>query len=204
MTSEPSMPERVVIAHISLSLDGRVNGPSGDDDTAWVARYADASRDLLAKIPETATAVVVGRRNYESFGAHWSEVLKDEKADPRERVFAEWIERVRKIVRSSTLNEEDLAWNNSRLSDPDPAAEITRLRPQQIGGDVLVLNSANIIADLLEAKEIDRLHITLCPVVLGQGQRLFEDGLPGNSWTLRESTVGESGAITLVYDKAPA
>ncbi|MEU6657897.1 dihydrofolate reductase family protein [Streptomyces sp. NPDC046821] len=194
-------PQRNVIAHISMSLDGRVNGPGGASDIAWADKYADASRDLLAELPKTATAVVLGRRNYEAFGHHWSTVLKDDSADARDRTVAQWLEKVRKIVRTSTLADGDLSWNNSRLSDPDPAAEITRLRPQPIGGDIVILNSAGIIADLLKAKEIDRLHITLCPETLGTGTRLFDDGIPGASWNLTTPTTAPSGATALIYDR---
>jgi hypothetical protein len=47
----------------------------------------------------------------------------------------------------------------------------------------------------------DRLSITLCPEVAGGGARLFEDGLPSSSWTLRQSTPTESGAVCLLYDR---
>ena len=43
--------------------------------------------------------------------------------------------------------------------------------------------------------------ITLCPEIAGGGARLFEDGLPPSSWTLQQSTVGESGALCLIYER---
>jgi dihydrofolate reductase len=72
---------------------------------------------------------------------------------------------------------------------------------QQKGGDIIVLASGSIIRRLLQADALDRLSITLCPEVAGGGARLFEDGLPPSSWTLRQSTVTESGALCLLYDR---
>jgi hypothetical protein len=46
---------------------------------------------------------------------------------------------------------------------------------------------------------MDRLSITLCPEVAGGGSSLFED-MPASSWTLRQNTSTESGAICLLYD----
>jgi dihydrofolate reductase len=58
------------------------------------------------------------------------------------------------------------------------------------------------VGALLHADAIDRLSITLCPVVSGGGARLFDAGLPPMSWRLRDSTITESGAVCLLYDRA--
>ncbi len=73
---------------------------------------------------------------------------------------------------------------------------------KQSGGDIIVLASSSIIRSLLQADVLDCLSITLCPEVAGGGARLFEDGLPPSSWTLRQSTVTESGALCLLYDRS--
>jgi hypothetical protein len=39
----------------------------------------------------------------------------------------------------------------------------------------------------------------LCPELAG-GARLFDDQLPGSSWSLSEMTRTDSGAICLFYD----
>ncbi|HXD09422.1 MAG TPA: dihydrofolate reductase family protein [Anaerolineales bacterium] len=103
-----------------------------------------------------------------------------------------------KIVFSTTL--KDAAWENSRIVDADPGTVVEDLR-QHPGGDIIVLASGSIIKRLLEADALDRLSITLCPEIAGGGARLFEGGLPPSSWTLRQSTVTESGAICLLYDR---
>ena len=73
---------------------------------------------------------------------------------------------------------------------------------QQPGGDIIVLASTSLIKRLLQADALDRLSITLCPEVASGGARLFDDGLPPSSWTLRQSTSTESGALCLLYDRS--
>ena len=60
---------------------------------------------------------------------------------------------------------------------------------------------ASIIRALLEAGELDRLSITLCPELPGGGERLFGDGPAGSSWSLTSISSTDSGAICLLYDR---
>jgi dihydrofolate reductase len=191
---------RTVIGNISLSLDGRVNGPGGEYDMGWIVPHAitDGARTHMIGVTTPATTVLLGRKNYMGFGGYWPTVADDPSADPRDRAFAHWLNSVEKIVFSSTLKEA--SWKNSRIVDINPATAIEELR-QQEGGDIIVLASSSVIKSLLQAELLDRLSITLCPEVAGGGARLFEDGLPSSSWTLRQSAVTESGAVCLLYDR---
>lgn len=191
---------RIVVANLSLSLDGRINGPGGDYDMGWIVPHAltDGARARMVKVTAPATTVLLGRKNYQGFGSYWPAVAGDEKADPRDRAFAQWLDAVEKIVFSTTLRQAD--WPNSRIVADDPAATVRRLRGQE-GGDIIVLASASIIRNLLAAGEVDRLSITLCPEVAGRGARLFDDGFAASSWSLAEMTGTDSGAICLLYDR---
>lgn len=191
---------RIVVANISLSLDGRTNGPAGVYDMGWIVPHAvtNVARDHMINITSPATTVLLGRKNYEGFGSYWPSVADNESADPRDRAFSRWLNAVEKIVFSST--PKVATWNNSRLTDADPAVVVQDLQ-KQAGGDILVLASSSIIKRLLEADALDRLSITLCPAIAGGGARLFEDSLPASSWKLRHSTTTESDALCLIYDR---
>lgn len=191
---------RTVVGNISLSLDGRVNGPGGEYDMGWIVPHAitDGARSHLMAITTPATTVLLGRKNYQGFGSYWPAVAKDESADPRDRAFSQWLNAVEKIVFSTTL--KDVAWENSRIVTAEPAVVVDELK-QQEGGDILILASGSVIENLLRADRLDRLSITLCPEVAGGGARLFEDGLPPSSWSLIQSTPTESGAVCLLYDR---
>lgn len=191
---------RTVVGNISLSLDGRVTGPAGEYDMGWVGAHAasDGAREHLARLTGSATTVLLGRKNYEGFGGFWPAVADDENADPRDRAFSRWLDAVEKVVVSTTLQEA--SWRNSRIVDADPASVVDQLRRQD-GGDILVLNSGSVINALLQAGELDRLSIVLCPELVGGGRRLFPDGLAASSWSLTDLSTTESGAICLLYDR---
>ena len=191
---------RTVVANISLSLDGRVNGPGGDYDMSWIVPHAltDGAREHMVKVTNQASTALLGRRNYQGFASYWPAVADNPDADPRDRAFAQWLNAVEKVVFSTTLQQA--GWPNSRVVADDPAAEVRRLRKQR-GGDIIVLASASIIRNLLAAGEVDRLSITLCPALAGGGARLFGDDLPGSAWSLAETTPTDSGAICLLYDR---
>jgi dihydrofolate reductase len=149
-------------------------------------------------VTRPATTVLLGRTNYEGFGGFWPAVADDEAADPADREFSRWLNAVEKVVFSTTRT--DAAWDNARLTAVDPVAAVKELRGRA-GGDIIVLASASVIRALLEAGEMDRLSVTLCPELVGGGARLFEDGPGGTSWTLTDSTPTPSGAICLLYDR---
>jgi|SRR5579871_6488814 len=197
-SNEPT--DRTVVANISLSLDGRVAGPGGDYDMSWIVPHAvtDRAREHMVKVTSAATTALLGRKNYQGFSFYWPTVADDEKADPRDRTFAQWLNEVEKVVFSHTLQEA--TWRNSRIVAGDPAATVKELRTEP-GGDIIVLASASIIRNLLEAGELDRLSITLCPELAGGGARLFDDGPAGSSWSLTDMTGTDSGAICLLYDR---
>jgi len=197
MTGQPR--DRIVTGNIALSLDGRVTGPGGEYDMGWIVPHAltDESRAHLLKITSTASTAMLGRKNYQGFAGFWPAVAGDDDADPRDRAFARWLNEAEKVVVSRTLTEA--SWPGSRVVADDPAEVVRRLRKEN-GGDIVVLASGSIIRALLEAGELDRLSITLCPELVGAGARLFGDGPAGSSWSLTKVTPAGSGALCLLYD----
>ncbi|MFL6072088.1 MAG: dihydrofolate reductase family protein [Mycobacteriales bacterium] len=191
---------RRTVANIALSLDGRVAGPGGEYDMGWIVPHAltGGSRAHMVEVTGSATTALLGRKNYQGFAGFWPAVADDDGADPNDRTFARWLNGVEKIVFSTTLDTVD--WDNARLADADPATVVKQLR-QQDGGDIIVLASTSVIRQLLDADELDRLSITLCPEAVGGGTRLFTDGPSGSSWSLAAATPTESGAVCLLYDR---
>lgn len=191
---------RTVVANITLSLDGRVNGAGGDFDMGWIVPHAitEGAREHMSAVTRPATTALLGRKNFEGFGGFWPGVADDEDAAPQDRAFSRWLNEVDKVVFSTTLTESP--WQNSRFVDADPAAVVRTLRGEE-GGDIVVLASSSVIKALLAADELDRLSITLAPELVGGGARLFEDGIPASSWRLTHSATTDSGALCLYYDR---
>jgi dihydrofolate reductase len=192
---------RRVTANISLTLDGRYNGPGGPMDLGAIVPYAttDVARDHLTRIWESATTALLGRRTAEGFLGFWPSVAGDENADPRDRGYATWLVGVEKVVLSTTLTEAP--WERTRVLNAPVADVVSELKATG-DGDILVNSSASIIKALLSADLLDRLYLMVCPEIAGDGERLFDDGLPSSRWTLAQQQIGELGEMALVYDRA--
>ncbi|MEU3838590.1 dihydrofolate reductase family protein [Streptomyces sp. NPDC028635] len=190
---------RRIVTNMALSLDGRYAAPDDPLDMSWVMPYAvtDVARDHLTGLWETATTALLGRVNAEGFLGFWPSVIGMEGADPRDEGFAKWLVGTDKVVLSSTL--EEAPWERTTIVD-QPAEEVAADLRATEGGDILVPASASVIKALLAAGQVDRLALTVFPVVLGGGPRLFDDGLPASEWTLVSRTAGEHGTLALVYD----
>jgi dihydrofolate reductase len=191
---------RRVTANISLTLDGRYNGPGGPGDLGAIVPYAitDVARDQLNRIWENATTAVLGRRNAEGFLGFWPSVAGDENADPRDRGYAKWLVDVDKVVLSTTLTESP--WERTRVVNAPTADVIADLKADG-EGDILVNSSASVIKALLAADLVDRLYLIICPEIAGGGERLFDDNLPGSKWTVTHQETGALGEQALVYDR---
>lgn len=192
---------RKVTANMSLTLDGRYNGPGGPGDLGAIVPYAvtEVARRHLTRIWQTATTAVLGRVNAEGFLGYWPMVASDETADPRDRGYAKWLVGAEKVVFSTTLTEAP--WQRTRVVNAAAADVVAELKATG-EGDILVNSSASLIKALLSADLLDRLYLMICPEIAGGGQRLFDDGLPGSKWTLTHQETGELGEIALVYDRA--
>jgi len=194
------MTDRTVTANLTLSLDGRYNGPGGAYDLAAIVPYAttDVARDHLTRIWENATTAVLGRLNAEGFLGFWPSVADNEDADPRDRGYAKWLRDTEKVVFSTTLTESP--WERTRLVNA-PAADVIADLKSTGEGEILVNSSSSIIKALLSADLLDRLYLMITPEIAGGGQRLFDDGLPATKWTVTHRESGDLGELAMVYDR---
>lgn len=192
--------DRKVTANMALTLDGRYNGPGGPDDFAAFVPFVttDVSRDLMTRMWSGATTALLGRVNAEGFLGYWPSVADDENADPRDRGYAKWLVDTEKVVLSTTLTEAP--WERTRIVNAPAADVVTELKATGTG-DILINNSATVIKALLAADLLDRLYLLVLPVIVGGGQRLFEDGLPSSNWTPTQQETGALGELAMTYDR---
>ena len=190
---------RRVVTNLALSLDGRYAAPDAAD-MSWVMPYAvtDVARDHLTSLWRSATTALMGRVNAEGFLGFWPAVIEMEGADPRDVGFASWLVETDKVVLSSTLDEAP--WERATIEDRPTEDVVAELKADE-GGDILVPSSPTVIKALLAADLVDRLALTVFPVFLGGGPRLFDDGLPAGRWALTQQAAGEHGTLALVYDR---
>jgi dihydrofolate reductase len=173
---------RVVVTEF-ISLDGVMEEP------AWTAPYWN---DEIAKFKgeesSASDALLLGRVTYQGFAAAWPE-SKDEGAD--------YFNSVRKHVVSKTL-EEPLGWNNSTLIKDNVVEKITNLK-QQDGKDLAVHGSATLVQTLMQHDLVDRYRLLVYPVIVGNGKRLFKEGIPATLKLLGSQSFS-SGVVALVYE----
>jgi dihydrofolate reductase len=191
---------RRMTANLSVTLDGRYNGPGGPADLGAIIPYAttDVARNHMTRMCETATTALLGRGNAQGFLGFWPSVADDDNADPRDRGYAKWLVDVDKVVLSRTLTAAP--WERTRVLNA-PIADVVAELTASGTGDILVNSSGSVIRALLAADLLDRLYLLVCPQISGGGERLFEAGLPGTTWALTHHEVGELGEMAAVYDR---
>jgi dihydrofolate reductase len=82
------------------------------------------------------------------------------------------------VVFSHTLT--DRAWSNARLATRPLEDEVKALKAAP-GRDILVINSATIIHQLLRADLVDDLRFAI--VIVGGGLRLLPEGFAESRWS---------------------
>jgi dihydrofolate reductase len=157
-----------IIISENVSLDGVVQDPMGDEGFkrgGWFLETSDKDREEWFKIETdeamATQALLLGRRSDEWFAARW---------ESRTGAWADRLNGMPKFVVSSTIEEP--RWRNSTVLSGDVVAAVARLK-QQIDGDIVVYASTQLAHTLLEHDLVDELRLTVYPVVLGAGERLF-------------------------------
>lgn len=175
---------RKLIVTEFMSLDGVIENPMwtfpywNDEIAAFKGEETSAGEPLL-----------LGRVTYEGFAAAWPQRTGDDSG-------ATYFNGTRKYVVSTTLDKAD--WNNSVIIRDNIMEEIAKLK-QQDGPDIMVHGSARLAQSLLENNLVDRIRMLVYPVVLGKGQRFFEDGQTA-TLKLVESRSLSGGVVALIYE----
>ncbi|QLG27541.1 dihydrofolate reductase family protein [Halorarum halophilum] len=185
-----------------LTLDGVMQAPGGPDEDrdggfehgGWTVDYWD---DKMGEIMDDqfaeADALLLGRRTYEIFAAHWPNV--DAEGDP----VATKLNSMPKYVASRTLDAVE--WNNSTLLSGDVAEAVEDLETER-GDTIMVQGSSDLIQTLLAHDLVDEFWIWVFPLVLGDGKRLFGDGTIPAALELTDVETSSTGVQMLRYERA--
>ncbi len=131
---------------------------------------------------------LLGRRTCLDFADVWPKQVGNR--------FTEALTKTPKYVASTTLTEP-LTWENSILLT-DPVQQVPGLKR-----DVVILGSGALIQSLDRARLIDEYLLTIHPLVLGEGRRLFPAGCPYTKLTLTGATPTTTGVIAATYRPEP-
>jgi dihydrofolate reductase len=187
---------RKVIVAEYLSLDGVMENPM------WTMPYlnheiAQANFDGVM----AADALLLGRVTYEGFASSWSTPEHEAWMNATFAMlppgaFNKQMNSMKKYVVSRSAPE--LRWNNSHLIVGDIATEVRKLKAQP-GQDILVNGSGTLINTLIEHDLIDEYWLTVFPIVIGHGQRLFQERDQPVKLKLLETIAFQTGAMRFKY-----
>jgi dihydrofolate reductase len=171
-----------------VTVDGVMQGLGGPDEDrrggfergGWVAPLFDSEAGtFLNQVYQRADAFLFGRRTYEIFARSWGAM-----ADPGGNPIWTALNTKPKYVASTTLT--DPKWSDTTVLSDDLAAAVGRLKAKR-GGVLQVHGSGNLIRWLFDNQLVDEITLLVCPVVLGQGTRLFPHTGPDVALDLVES-----------------
>jgi dihydrofolate reductase len=191
---------RKVIVYEWMTLDGVVQAPgeAGEDKSGGFAHggwhmpyFDDLSRGWVVENLTTAGGFLFGRRTYENFAGHWP------YASEEEQMIARPLNTSPKYVASTTLTEP-LEWQNSTLLKGSVADAVAALK-QEVGADLYVLGSAELVQTLIEHDLVDEFRVMIDPLVVGGGKRIFRGDGVLRPLRLVDSQVTSTGAFIATY-----
>jgi len=171
---------RKVVFFIATSLDGYIAGDKGDID--WL--FTDHDTDYgYNEFYSSVDAIIMGRKSYETLLAFDEFPYKDKQC----------------YVFSKTLAYSGIK-NVEVINNSDPELFIKGLL-ETPGKDIWLLGGGNLAAAFLKNSLVDRIIISIHPILIGGGVPLFERCNVATEWNLKEVESFDSGLVQITYDK---
>lgn len=191
------MRKLVLSAHVTL--DGFASGPGGELDWHF-SHWNDEMEEAVAVQLSTVDTLLVGRVTYEAMAGYWPAVAADPEGRRKDIQFAEWMNRVAKIVFSRKLSPFDIEgmhWSNTRLIKDRIVERIEALKNGP-GKDMIIWGGVSIIQTFIQSGIVDEYNIWISPVILGEGKPLFNDPAALELELIRTKTF-RSGVTLVCY-----
>lgn len=150
-----------------VTLDGYVAGPEGALD--WIRADDDLMRYEMALV-NGADTLLLGRGTYGDFSGYWPTVAADATAEPGQRVYAQRLDRLKKVVASRTLDVA--SWPESEILRDVTTDSIGKLK--QGPGTIIVYGSVQVVRELARLRLADEIHLLVHPLTVGSGTPLFD------------------------------
>lgn len=171
------MPRPQTAAFLGMSLDGFIAGPN--DELDWLERAGGPPADHgYADFFASVDALLLGRRTWEVV-----------------RGFPEWPYAGKAV---HVLTHRPAEGRRGERFHAGPPGEVLEALGAA-GVRRLYVDGGRVVSQVLAAGLLDELTVSILPVVIGKGIRLFEDAGPERWLTLRETRSWPSGMAQLRY-----
>lgn len=173
--------QRKVVLYIAQSLDGYI--AREDNDISWLSIVERDNEDYgYNEFVETVDTVFMGRKTYEK-------VLTFDVEFPHKGRNC--------YVLSKILKGSD---ENVHFFSGDVDELIKKIKTEE-GKDIFIDGGSEVVRAFRDKDLIDEYVISIIPILLGKGIRLFRDTDTENNLKLIESKAFESGLVQLRYER---
>jgi dihydrofolate reductase len=173
--------ERKLILYIAASLDGFIAGEN--DNLNFLKAVEKEGEDYgYSEFIETVDTIIMGRKTYDWVMNHVPEFIHADKET--------YI-----ITRSKRPSKGKITFYNGSLTDL-----VKRLKMIK-GKNIFCDGGAEIVNELLKHNLIDEFIISVIPVLLGSGTRLFFDNRQELKLQFVSSKTFDTGLAQLHYKK---
>jgi dihydrofolate reductase len=184
-----------IVVSTNITLDGVVQDPDGAEGFrhgGWFGRFGGKDLEPWGKVSLDealgAEALLLGRRSDEWFATRWA---------ARSGAWADRLNSLPKYVVSATLDAP--RWGNSTVLRGDVVSEASKLK-QELAGEIVVYASYQLGRTLLEHDLVDELRLTVFPVALGTGKRLFGETSDKKAMRLLGTRMVGIGLVLYTYE----
>jgi len=184
---------------MSISVDGFVGGPNAESD--WIFKSSDeASRAWSVERIREAGLIVLGRKTFEKIGTYWPTATGPFAGPMNEIPKAVFTQNGFKgnILPNAELMPAAASWANARVFDGDLADGIKKLKSEP-GKPIYAIGGAGFMRSLIATGLIDEYHLITHPLVLGEGQAIFNGVAQPLDFKLLDAKVFPGGIIAHTY-----
>lgn len=170
---------RKTVLYIAMSLDGYIAQPN--DDLSFLSIVEKEGEDYgYADFIQTIDTVILGRKTYDWIMAQVPEFVHADK-----KTFV--------ITRT-----EKPSVANTHFYTKDLKELIINLKKEE-GKNIFIDGGAEVVSALLKEQLIDEIIISVIPILVGNGVRLFNDERPEQELELISCKSFEKGLIQMHY-----
>lgn len=186
--------------YCATTLDGYI--AEADDTLGWLMEYEGSFEGEGAE-PGPMSDGGAYERFYDQVGAMVSgsatyEFVLDHLGESGTRPYPGkpyWVLSSRELARPPGGDEVDV-----RVAGGSVAELFDEMAASAQGQNLWVVGGGDVASQFADAGLLDELHLTVVPVLLGNGKPLFDRRPPGGSLELIGTSVFDNGMVELRYD----